>query len=192
MERLLFRAATKINKKEILPENVRKAAKAETCGAPDWSVVVLEIKKFQASWVGPPDNKAGPSVSWTPAGGVKHTLAITGERIDHVEKGHTYEHFDFGYGNCTRQGVNGNISFFTQGQSARAKLIELRDTGTVRTLAENAQKATNPTQDIAGGCTVGVSKDAPGLLKISQCYPNTGRIVGKTLVAIGRYLGLPE
>jgi hypothetical protein len=196
MERLLFYAATRINGKDILPAKVRLAADAATCGAPDWTVVIQEIPNFQARYSGTRAVNSGtPKVAGQTPSGADFTLYAPGERIQHVEAGHTYEHLDFSYGNCTREGVGGNISFFPGGTNVRTTLAGLCGNATVQGLAANAIAGVGATQGPAAGCVVGVAGFAPvsGVhpMIISQCYPSAGtRIVGRTLVAIGRYFGL--
>jgi hypothetical protein len=210
MERLLFLADTPINGVRVAPDWVRTAADGATCGAPTWSQVIAHVPQFQASWVGPRAGVAGPSVTWQglragtgPAYRIR--LRIPATRVAHVEGGHTWEYFEFSYANCTRVGVgiNGSCTFFVPGKDVPALMVAVRDTPSVRDLAENAAENWIPpspglaTQGDAQGCTVGVYSDAPGHgpnplsdAHISQCYPNAGTdIRGKDLVAIGRYFG---
>ena len=190
MEQLLAHAAKPINGTAIERANVRKAALGATCGAPYWTTVIAQLDNFQDDWVGPRGHAAGPSASWAAPGGAVLELTIPGERIIHVEQGHTYEYLDFSYNNCNREGKEGFISFFPVGTNVLDKLTALRDNATVRGLAENAHSGSGGTQGTALNCTVAVSSVSANELRISQCYPNNATSIrGRSLIAIGRYCG---
>lgn len=199
MERLLFLAQTAINGAQIQPAHVREAALATTSGPPTWANVIAHIPTFQAAYQGVRVNGDGPTVTLF-LGGYHIRLKIPGERINHVEKGHTFEHFLFSYANCTRPGVwlNQFCTFFPTGTSVLAKLQAIQGDGAMHNLAQNAAQNAHlgtglATQGVAQGCTVAAASypPTPGGVSnaiISQCYPNAGtQIRGKDLVAIGRY-----
>jgi len=206
LERLLFRAQTPIRGAQIQPLWLRTAANALRGGGggripPTWANVIAQTPTFQANWAGPRANGNGNQTTWGSAFGAYNIrLRVVGERINHVEKGHTYEYFDFSYANCTRAGVgeNGTCSMLGPGTNVRNVLNGLLVAGAVRTLAENAAwNATHgggfPTQGVSGAYTVACASMAAynGTCSaiISQCYPNGGGIVGRDLVAIGRFFG---
>ena len=138
--------------------------------------------------------------------GYRIRLRVVGERITHVEKGHTYEYFEFTYANCTRPGVGvgGSASFLAVATNVATELANIQASGGIQGLAENAAENAafplNPalgTQGVVLGYTVACASNPPGgganpisSVIISQCYPNAGTdIRGRSLVAIGRYFG---
>ena len=180
---------------------LRNAATGATCGTPAWAQVIVHAPVFRAHWVGPVGRVDLPPVSWAGThGGPPYTVRLTlhGERIRHVESGHTYEYFGMTFANCTRVGVGygGHSSLFALGTNVTvAHLQPLLGNPVVRGLAENAAWNMNPTQGNTGGLRVGVLPDGPAAhpiyrTKISQCYPTLGiNLIGRDTVAIGRLMG---
>lgn len=190
----------------IAAASVWKAVAAQTSGSPDWSEVLTHLETFQANWVGPRANadQAARNFFGTRGPGYWMNIALPGERITHVEAGHTFEYHQFTYGNCTRPGVgvNGSASFFALGTDVTAKLVAMQGTDTVVKLGEAAWFDMNPITQFAnadykvgvlrsGGAWAGPNNVTIYPAKISQYYPKSGatQIVGRDLVAIGRIMG---
>lgn len=193
-----------------IPAAARSALVAAACGAPNWAEVITHSATFVTNGI---NNRAHPDGAPTTFNGLRGgtpyrvRLGLPGERIQHVEAGHTFEYHLWTYANCTRAGVGpgGNSSFFAVGTDVPALLRTLLNDGTVRTRADNAAwNDGTPTQvDITrGGLTLRVGALRNGNpygppnnriypTKISQCYPRAGGtpIVGRDLVAIGRMGG---
>ncbi len=190
---------------QIQADWVQHAALAATCGAPAWAQVIAETITFQAHWLQGPQARANEApvvnggVHGPPAYQVE--IELRGERIEHVEKGHTYEYHEFSFANCTRKGVGFGGAATFEGPPAVDPhitdiLVNLQ--GAVGATAENAAWGWHPTQGNAMGYRYGVLPAGGPYgpppqtypTYISQAYPTAGHpIVGRDLVAIGRIFG---
>jgi hypothetical protein len=184
---------------------VQTAAYAEFCGAPEWNEVIVHVETFAKHWTGPRVGLADEADLIFPGllpGPYRVQIAITGERKEHVEQGHTFEYFDMTYANCTRVGVwdNGFCSFFAVGTNVATQMKAARAHADAKQLADDAKHSGGFEQGTAGPHDVGLEGGhgsygggPQGLIhrtKLTQCFPNGGtNIRGRNLVAIGRLMG---
>ncbi|MBL0388515.1 hypothetical protein JJB07_18080 [Tumebacillus sp. ITR2] len=143
------------------------------------------------------------SVTFTraPGGGVAPynvRLNIRQERVFHVENGHTFEHFEFTYANCTR---DVRSSLYPAGTDVEAMMIPLPANPAAQNIADQAAWA-GVFQGLVGTDRVGVQQFGATFIGgggrttyptyINQMYPTGGgmtQIYAAELVAIGRLLG---
>ena len=189
--------------------SVQSAATANMCGAPAWATVQAQAPLFVGVWVGPPGPVAVvPNVVFAGAlhgGGYSVSLGINGNRQQHVQEGHTYEHFLFTYANCMRN-FGGNIGMLAVATNVGALVGALPANGAVQGLADRSAWINPPgpasflQQDIAN-YRVGVQRTGPPVggvggtypVGIVQYYPRPAAaaavLQGADLVAIGRLMG---
>jgi hypothetical protein len=128
--------------------------------------------------------------------GYQVRLSLYVGRVQHVQNGHSFDHFDMTYANAVRNGVGGNITFY-----AAATDVPAHVTGKValaHALAIAAAQANAFQQANVAGDRLGIDIDAQAAANpantrwtaLTECFPLAGTIiVGRDLVAIGRLMG---
>ena len=184
--------------------SVRNAAQANVCGPPTWATVLVHAPIFaaQAPAALAPAGMGGavlatqtqfyPAAGGNPAYRVR--LRVRQERANHVWNGHSYEHFDLTYANCTR---NANITLYPLGTNINALVQAHANSAGGMAIANNAAWA-GFAQGVVGGDTLGVDQHGASFghgvqtwpTYLTQVYPNGGITLHDTdMAAIGRLLG---
>jgi hypothetical protein len=182
-----------------LAASVRGATTAATCGAPTWANVIAHAPTFVANWVAAAGagGMGGALVvqnTFASGHGYQVRLSLYRGRVQHVQNGHSFDHFDMTYANAVRNGVGGNITFYAAATDVPAHVagkVALAHALAIAAAQANAFQQANVAGDRLGiDMHAGVAPANTRWTALTECFPLAGTdIVGRDLVAIGRLMG---